>query len=362
MPLTHDGDVTIDVFLESAPVTLQGFGTGLLIVELATNSLDGNRVRKYSGTTAVDDATQDESDGFISAATLEAIKTYFGQSNIVPRQETLIVGNVDLVGGETWVDALSTIQNVNDEWYLVAISSREDADIEAVSSEIESSYTKFFVGQTDDAAFKDSAPAVGTLPDLLSGRERTMIGWHDTDSEWMDMAIMGNRGAFDLDQKSAPWFAELAGVADLDTTAISGGDVDTIKGNNGNIILPFGPAETYLKPGKNMNNRSVYTILTRDWFKNRLQFDVAKEIVETSNQGEKIPVSPEGQAQMAKLVNSRFAQGVEAGHFLTGSTNIDLPEITDGDLNAERLRVEGDARIEVAAQKAEFTFRFSRTG
>lgn len=364
MTLTHDDDVVVDVFLEPAPVTLQGFGTGLFVVDASTNDLNGQRTIKYSGSTAIEDAENDETAGHISAATLEAIKTYFGQTNIVPRQDTLIVGKRDdtIATAETYPDALSAIQQVNDEWYLVMISSREDTDIEAVSSEIESSYTKFFIAQTDDAEFLNASPAANSLPDSLSSRERTMVGWHDQDSEWLDMAIAGNRGAFDLDQQSAPWFAQLAGVEDLDTSTLSGGDVANILGNNGNIILPFGPAETYLKPGRNMNGRSVYVILTRDWFKNRLQFDVAKEIVQESNRGVKIPVSREGQDQMAKLVNQRFAQGVEAQHFLPGSTEIRFPAITDGDLNAERIRLEGSARITVAAQDAQFTFEFTRTG
>ncbi|MFB6371625.1 MAG: DUF3383 family protein [Bradymonadaceae bacterium] len=360
--ITHDGDISINVFLSPEPARLQGFGTGLLVVPKSNNSLNGNRVIVYAGDTAVEDAEQDESNGYISAATLDAIKTYFGQDDLVPRQEKLVVGHRDdtLATPETYPEALSAIQQENDEWYLVAIAGRADTDIDNTSSEIESSYKKFFVAQTDSADFKDSSPASGTLPDLLTGRERTFVNWHDTDGEWQDMAIMGARGAFDLDNKSPPWFGQVKGVADLDQTNLSGGDVDTIKGNNGNVMLPFGPADKFVKEGKNMNGRAAYVMLTADWFENRLQYDVAEEIVKKTNFGEKIGVSENGQTTMAKLVRSRFQQGEDAGHFKRGTTSIEFPTITQTNRDNETIPLKGSAIIKIAGQKVDFNFRFTR--
>lgn len=363
MPITHDGDITIPIALDPAPVTLQGFGIGLIIVPEANNTLDGAKTRVYAGSQPITDAENDQSSGFISQLTLDKIRRYFGQGSLsgVPQQSKLIVGKRDAATPEPWSDTLADIQASNDEWYWFAIDSRDPTEIQTVSDLVESSYTKFFVAQTSDTDFKTSSPTSGTLPADLENNERTFVNWHTNDSVYQDIAIGASRGVFDLDRSSSPWFGPVAGVDDKDYSTITGGEVSTIKGNNGNVMLPFGKSfDKFVKDGVNMAGRAAYVILTRDWFKNRLQNDVATEIGQTAARGEKIPVSERGQAQMAKLVRSRFQQG-EGTHFQRGSTRIVFPEILQSNRDNELIPLEGSAVIHIAGQRVNFKFEFTRS-
>ncbi|MFB6373832.1 MAG: hypothetical protein ABEN55_12160 [Bradymonadaceae bacterium] len=356
---THENDLTIDIFLEPAPVTREGFGKGLIIDNKSESSLNGNRVKEYSSFSEME---TDESNGYLATNILDKGEVWFGQDPTVPEQDSLLVGVRDdtIATPETWDTAVDKIAP-NADWYWTLIDKRTTSEIDTVSSHIESNYDVLFVSQDADAEWKNSSPAAGSTPALLSGRERTIAHYHDTDTEHQDVAYAANRGVFDPDEQSAPMHCEIEGVNEIDRTAISRTEINNIVGNNGNVALPFGSTKTFVKRGDNMNGRQAYVLITRDWFRTRLQTDVAVEIQTASNFGEKVPVSKEGQARLAKLVRRRFSQGVAADHFVPGSTNVDLPEIKDSHINNETIPLKGSARIEIAAQDVDFTFRFRRT-
>ena len=91
---SHKAYNTINVYLATLARGAAGFSTVLLIVPLATNSLNGLRVVEYT-TLAL--ATAAQTAGYISAATLVAITTAFAQR---PSITSIKVGYADLVGGE----------------------------------------------------------------------------------------------------------------------------------------------------------------------------------------------------------------------------------------------------------------------
>lgn len=356
----HEDDLTITIALEAAPVKRAGFGAGLIVDNRSESSLNGNRVKSYASYSEVQ---TDFDNGYVSQNILDKAGVWFGQDPTVPQQDKLLIGWRDdtLATPETWDTAVDEIAAQNDEFYFVMIDKRTTSELDTVSSHIESNYEKLFVCQSSDSEWLQASPASNSTPDLLSGRERTIANYHDTDTEHQDVAHAAARGVFDPDQQSAPWYGQISGVAGIDRTAITGGEVDNVIGNNGNIALPFGSADTFIKRGTNMNGRQAYVLITRDWFRARLKTDVATEIQTGANAGEKIGVTKSGQSRMAKLVRKRFSQGVRAQHFVDGSTTVTLPTITQTNINNETIPLEGSATLLIGAMDVNFNFRFLRT-
>jgi hypothetical protein len=354
---THEGDITVNVFLSPSPVKREGFGTGVIIDEQADSNLDGNQNKAYTGTDAMQ---SDVDNGFLNQNILDKGEVWFGQDPTVPEQDKLIVANYDAGSGDTLTDAIDDLASDRGDWYFVMIDSRSDADLTTVANHIESNYTAIFVAQSSATDWTNANPSGGTIPDDLAELERTITHFHPQDSEHQDVAHAANRGVFSPDDTSPPWIADIQGVNLLDRTQYTQSELNNVIGNFANVALPFGDTDTFVKRGTNMAGRQAGVLVTRDWFRARLQTDVALEIQKSANFGEKIPVSPDGQVRMAKLVRKRFSQGVEAGHFLPGSTQVRLPDITDADVNNQRIPLEGSATLAIAAQDVNFTFRFLR--
>ena len=95
----------------------------LLIVDQATNTLNGVEVVTYTGTTA---AVTDEAAGFITAATLAAVTVAFSQAK---PPEKFKVGRQDTGGAETLIQAFDKIILVDPDIFGVAVYSRVSADI-----------------------------------------------------------------------------------------------------------------------------------------------------------------------------------------------------------------------------------------
>jgi len=152
----------------------------------------------------------------------------------------------------------------------------------------------------------------------------------------------------------------VAQVAELDRQALQQSEVGNVKDNGANIMLPFGSTDTYIKPGQTMAGRKIYVMITKDWFETRLKKDVEIEIQSESQFGRKVPVSQEGQTQLAKLVRKRFKQGERVDHFKTGTTSVSFPTITDSNRNNGVIPLDGSAILEVDGQKVDFNFEFER--
>mgnify|MGYP003346289407 CR=1 FL=1 len=129
---TFNPDVVTSISLGSLAPTTDAIGRCLLIVPKATNGLNSQRTASYL---TYAEALAAKTAGYISAATLKGIGVVFSQLN-VPAQGVL-VGNVDLVGSETYAEALLAIIAEDPDFFLVVINSRSSTDIEGVSAQVE---------------------------------------------------------------------------------------------------------------------------------------------------------------------------------------------------------------------------------
>ncbi len=352
MPANHLDNIQITIILGAVPSSQIGFHPLLMVDEGAgANTLNGARVVSY---TELAGATADETAGFIEAATLEAVRVAFAQR---PPPKTVKVGRVDTVGAESYPDAFALIKAADPDFYGVAMDDRTDAIILLMSAAIEAeSPGKIMVFQSDDADWLTSGlPAALTA---LDTRERSIVAFHTSDVQWADWGWTANRLAFNPDERSVPWDAEVKEVLALSPlpTDAQKAFLDT---NNANHGLPYGTANYFVDPGTNQNTRPIYEVMTADWYEIRLQARIADLKVAASARGEKIPIDASGQALILAEINAQFNIGVAAGHFVDGQTVAVAEDITAADITAQRLRFTGQVQSAASARLFQFTFNFS---
>jgi len=226
---------------------------------------------------------------------------------------------------------------------------------------------------SDIVTTQTSPILTGTDLEDVIDREQTFGLYHPTDGEWYDVAQAGAILPYDPDRTSAPWYNTVNEVAAVQGNLPSGANIGTqqnpgnLRDNNFNTGLPFPPSNFFTKPGQNTAGRQMSVILTKDWFQNRLQTDVQEEVVLEAERGNKIPVGQAGrtetvgQIRMAKFIRSRYAQGVEAGHFLPDNLNLRFPEVSQSDVDNGIIPLEADITVAIGGQAVTFNLFFQRT-
>lgn len=351
---SHLDNISIIINFGAAPIQEAGFSNSLLLVDKATNSLDGDRVRTYANVT---DAQADETAGFISAATLAGITTYFSQR---PQPAAIKVGNVDIAGAESYADGLAAVLLEDTDFFGVAIASRAAPDALILATAVEASTAPplFYALQSSSADWKTSGVPAGYAG--IETKEKTMIEYHDTDTEWQDVAHLAKWLVANPDTQSSPGDLPVNDVDAL-ATAPTQAEKDFLDANFANHGLPYPGEPFFIDAGVNAKGRPIYEVLTADWFSTRLRERISGLKVDYSARNEKLPVTTEGQSIILSQIRAQLDAGVAAGHFAPGQITARALPITAADLTAQRLRFEGEAQFLVSGRKFEFTFNFGRT-
>mgnify|MGYP006282630393 CR=1 FL=1 len=371
MTVTHDDDISITIRLDPPPATRAGFGTVLFLAPLSEASLDGNRVKTYK---SLEEVESDQSSSFLGQSQVDAAAFAFAQE---PKPDEIMIGNVDLGGSpaETYADGLQEVIDADPSFYGVCAQTRTDTETATLASAVETHEKPMLCAIQSSLSDLLATPTDPLLDstDLSSvaGNERTIIEYHDRSGAYADVAHLVGRLGFDPDRQSAPWDTHLYGAGAAQdpisySAPLEGSDRDNLIDNHANAISSFGSSDHYLKPGQTAAGRPAYVQLTADWFKTRLETDIALEVQDASRDGEKIPIGQtgetrtRGQVQMAKLVRARFQQGEANGHFVPGSSEIGYPPITSQNITEQTIPLEGSAVLEAHGHSVTFTFEFER--
>lgn len=334
MAADHLNTLTFNITLAPSDPVRQGFGKGLVIVDLANNSLNGDTTREYN---EVADLAADLTAGYIDQATVDMVTVGLSQPL---KPAGIKVGAVDLVGLETWGAAYDRIAAADPDFYGVTVESRTAADIVSAATAIETAGVHQLFFQSADADWKTTGVPAGFS--AIDDYERSSLVFHDTATEYADMAWVANRLAFDPDEKSADWRCQLASVAALATALTSTERNFIIDTNHGNVALPLtANYPQWLHPGQNMAGRSIYEILTVDWLRARLTEDYADLLAGLSARGAKLVLGNTGQGMLEGMIRRRLQQGAslgESSHFVKGQTRVTPQAITAADSTAKRMR------------------------
>lgn len=368
----HLDNFTFNITLDSPPAESTAFSNVLMIVELATNSLNGDRARSYNSPAAMQ---TDVDDGYLAAAIKAAGDVAFAQS---PKPPSVIVANWDRVGVETAAALATAIDNTGfDYWGVCAPTLRTDAGadsafLEGLADEYKEGVRRkhFCVQSADAELLTTGAPTTdtafaGMFADTAVTK-RAQVIYHSDDTEYADVAYLANRLAFDADEFSVPWDTPLESVTPYVTATTPITLSDTQKGfldaNNINHGLELGTELFFVDPGVTLDGTPVYEVLTRDWFLDRLEARLAALKNSMSKRGLKITIDGKGQGLILALVEGLFDAGstLTSPHFEPGQTQIIALDITQADRDAQRLRFQGAATFAVSARKFTFNLNFTR--
>lgn len=337
---SHKAYNTVNVYLSTLARGQAGFSTVLLVVPLATNSLNGVRVVEYT-TLALAQAAQTA--GYISAATLVAITDAFAQ---VPAIESIKVGYADLVGGETYATGLAACIAYDSDFYGVCIFVRTTTEIAAVAAYVETAAKKMlFAFQSADADWLTGTPAAGFSP--MAAYELTYGVYHATSTEWADLCTIVNRLQADPDVKSVPWrFFETLNVTK--TTITEAQRLLAIPDIN--VMAEWSTFDASMAPGENMNGRQIEEVLSAHWFGTRIDEEIQRIVGTMANAGKKIGINVAGQAIIQAGLEKWVAAGIAAGHFEGGQVVItpedfSVPATLAAAITAKRLTFRVDAQV-----------------
>lgn len=346
MSANLNGNISINIALDAPPIRAAAFSFPLFIA--ASITLGGSdRVRVYdSGEAAEDDVAN------LSAAVVNAVKVVFAQE-----RKPSAVKIARKAAEESYAEALTAARLADDVWYTVGIDSRANADIAAISSAIEST-KKLAILQSGEATLLTNSPDAA-LTNIFT-RERSTLIYHDSATQYADLGWAANRLAFDPGSFSAPWDTPIQGVNPY-TTALTATQKTQAQTNNVNVMLPYGSEPTFVDAGVNAKGRPIYELVTRDWFEAELFARMAALKAALSKAGQKLTLDRVGQQRVLALIYAVYREGLAAGHFTPDALALFEPAaITETDLQNQRLRFTGRARLAVGGRLFVFDLAFTR--
>jgi hypothetical protein len=346
---THARNITINIVLSALAAAQKGFGGTLAIVP-ASNTMSGEPITTLN---TVDDGQALVTAGEMTANTFLGVQAFYNQ---VPSGTELKIAPLLVGDSGNYATALARVRAVDDDFYGVAIEPRSSTEIMTVSAAVES-MRKLFVFQSGDADWLTSGKPAAFAD--TANRERSIGIYHDTATQFADLAYLSNRLAADPNVNSAPWDAPLGGVASY-ASVLTSTQVGFLADNNINFGLPYAGEPFFVDPGHNTKGRAIHEILTGDWFEARLLEEVATTKVELSKIFEKWVLDEGGQNLLLNLAAGVAGQAEQAGHILPGSAEFDRPPISDADIAAETLTLTGSARYAGNARKFNITINLSR--
>jgi hypothetical protein len=247
----------------------------------------------------------------------------------------------------------------NPDFYGVTLDDRTGPIASPIAALVEAGTTnrQLFLQSSDAGWITSGVPAAYSFVSTL---EQTSVIYHDDDTENADVSWAASRLAHDPDNRSAAWVGGLqatAAIAPLPTEA----ERDFILANNANVPLPFGNETSFVFDGVNGSGRPIDHVVTSHWFAARLTERLQTLMIAYAAAGQKLIVSPVGQAAVLGEIEEQLAAGVTAEHFNPGETRALAVAITAADLTAQRMRFTVEAQLTTNAITLTFDVNFSLT-
>ncbi len=342
MSATHNPTVITNLFFTPSPVARASFGTMLRLVPLADNPLGGSGSTEVLSIGSLSEATASATAGDISAATLATIQAIYQQSRVPSRVK---VASVDLVGGQTYAEAIEAADAIDSDFYGVTMDSRDATEQVAVSQAVEA-LNRLFIMQSSDADWltADIPAAYAAIENF----ERTAVVYHDTDTVPCEAAWMAKRLTFDPDVRASAWMSTLNGIASL-AAGLTTAQADFGIQNEATLPLPKGGFPIHMSRGNNLASRQIHQVIGADWFRARVNERLTDMMLTLDERGLFIPMAIAGQQLVLNHLTEQLRLGVEFGHFSRGQVAAAALDISSEDRALKRLRFKVDAKSNGAA-------------
>lgn len=300
--------IDVQITRETKTPTQQGFGT-LLLIGTADN-FGGDRVRTYA---SIEEVATD----FPLGTEWEylAAQAAFGQT-VSPVE--IKIGTLLAADSGNYVTALNAIQEVDDDFYGIAIESETEADVNAMAAAVEAKFKIFF------ALTRDAAVAAGTAGNVAedlntAAYDRTALFYSGAPTtQFLQAAIAGGQlpkvpGGITYKFKQAQ------GVNFDNLTSTQINNIENFKANYYNRIAGI----SILQQGTVASGEFIDVIIGADWITARLQETIYQELINV----DKIPYTNQGIAVIENLMRQVLNQAINNG--ILASFEIDAPDVSE---------------------------------
>lgn len=201
------------------------------------------------------------------------------------------------------IEDIQAIQRVNDDWYCLILTSREDFEILLSAAFIEAQ-RKIFVAASDDSTIKSAVTT--DLGSMLKQRSynRTALLWSGDEANGPEAAWAGRK--LPTDPGSEQWrYANLSGIA---TDVLSSTEETNLNNKNVNHYTVVGGVGIVQK-GKMASGQWIDVTRFLDWFTARVQEGIYALFVSV----EKVPYTDGGVASLESIVRAKIEEGIRVG-------------------------------------------------
>jgi hypothetical protein len=185
---------------------------------------------------------------------------------------------------------------------------------------------RFGIMQSSDADIL--AGTASNLFETINGDSNNRCAglYHDTDTDWGDVAWMARILAANPDQFSSVAYDKI--LTGVTASSITAAQKTTVQGYNGEIYLPL-KSQPVTGLGKMMGGAWIDSVILKDWFKSRIEEAIANLKIRLSNANSKIPYTNIGLRMIENEIRGVYKRGVGIGHFEPNSLVAGTPDISD---------------------------------
>lgn len=300
--------VEVYISRETAQIDTASFDIPLLMINLP-DTIDNsdpmspvtvpadvtNRVTVHTSVTSVEDTYGSESTAAAMARKL------MGAGTTRPSQFMVGVKN----STETYTQGLAAIMEYNNDWYMIAIDSKQDADIKAVAESIQAQ-RKMFLTSSSSTAILAPLNTTDIASWLRDGNyDRVALVYSPTaetdhpEVVWMGSQITAVPG-------SNTWNFKAGAGAQI--ARLSATDISTLDAKNVNYFRRLGGVNMF-QTGTTSQGEWIDTIIGLDWVQARIQEQVFYRLATKK----KVPMTAAGAAIIGAEIRSVLSQGVQNG-------------------------------------------------
>lgn len=290
-----DIDKIVEVYIsrETTQIETASFDIPLVAVTAADDEAVTERVLTFTNAADVGEEFGTTSSAYIMAQKL------FGQE----LKPTEIKVGIKL-STETWTQALTAIDAIDDSWYILVAETHVAADQQLIAAYIETLRKMYFTSSADTAmptsATTDIASVLGNL-----GYDRTVVIYHpNANTEFPEAAWVGSQ-IVEVPGSNTWMFKSVAGVSGVKLT---GTQRSFLEAKNVNYYSSIAGVNIF-QNGETVGNSWIDEVIFVDWLYARLQEQVFFRLINRR----KIPYTRRGFAIIEAEIRSVLSQGVANG-------------------------------------------------
>lgn len=203
------------------------------------------------------------------------------------------------------VEDLQVVDAVNSEWYVVALTSRNDADILNLAADVEAREAKKFFACSEDTAILASTQTDAFALLKARGYFNTLGLWSDDQENYPEASLMAET----VTRTPGSYTAAYKPLTGNLPSKLTGTQETNLKGKNANYYVTIAGNNVLLGEGKVAGGEYFDVMHFVDWLKVNAQADLFGNLINVA----KIPYTDGGIAILEGTLRARLQEGVAVG-------------------------------------------------